>query len=81
METLSQKEIAEKAGISRSFLCDILHARKTPRPVVAKRLEKVTGVNVLAWLMPQDHYNALIHKVMGKQYSYPTVENKAAEQP
>ena len=41
---LSQKELAEKSGITQSFLCDIEQGRSKPSIVVAIKLAKVLKV-------------------------------------
>ena len=62
---LTQAEIARMSGISTSFMCDILHERKKPSATISEKLERVTGINIRAWLMPHLYYNELIHQVMG----------------
>ena len=42
---LSQKELAEKSGITQSFLCDIEQGRSKPSIDVAIKLAKVLKVN------------------------------------
>lgn len=41
---LSQKELAEKSGITQSFLCDIEQGRSKPSIDVAIKLAKVLNV-------------------------------------
>ena len=41
---LSQKELAEKSGITQSFLCDIEQGRSKPSTDVAIKLAKVLKV-------------------------------------
>ena len=41
---LSQKELAEKSGITQSFLCDIEQGRSKPSIDVAIKLPKVLNV-------------------------------------
>ena len=41
---LSQKELAEKSGITQSFLCDIEQGRSKPSIDVAIKLSKVLKV-------------------------------------
>ena len=42
---LSQKELAEKSGITQSFLCEIEQGRSKPSIDVAIKLAKVLKVN------------------------------------
>ena len=42
---ISQKELAEKVGISQSFLCDIEQGRSKPSIDVAIKLARVLKVN------------------------------------
>ncbi len=42
-ERISQTELAEKLGVSRSHLCDIEKGRKTVSPARAARFAKVLG--------------------------------------
>lgn len=41
---MSQKELAEKTGITQSFLCDIEYGRSKPSIDVAIKLADVLGV-------------------------------------
>ena len=41
---MSQNELAEKTGITQSFLCDIEHGRSKPSIDVAIKLADVLGV-------------------------------------
>lgn len=43
---LQAKDLAARAGISPSYLCDIEAGRRVPRPDVAKRLADKLGVPV-----------------------------------
>ena len=63
-----QIQIADKAQISPSFYCDILHGRRVPSAVVAERLEQVTGIKFRSWLMPHKYYNKLVADKMGANY-------------
>jgi len=67
--TQKQVDIADKAQISQSFYCDILHGRRVPSAAVAERLETATGIQLKAWLMPHKHFNQLISDKMGNNYS------------
>ena len=67
---LTQAETARISGISSSFMCDILHERKKPSALVAERLERVTKIDLRAWLMPEQYYNHYIHRIIGNNYSF-----------
>ena len=67
---LKQTEIANKVGVSKSFICDILHERRRPSASTAEKLEKATGIDIRAWLMPQLYYNDLIFITLNHKYSY-----------
>ena len=47
---LSQKELAEKSGITQSFLCDIEQGRSKPSIDVAIKLAKVLKVKDIKFL-------------------------------
>ena len=47
---LKQFEIARKAGISPSFLSEVISNKKRPSWYIAKKLEKVTGIAVGLWM-------------------------------
>ena len=68
MATRKQIEIANKAKISPSFYCDILHGRRVPSATVAERLEQITDVEFKAWLMPHKYFNQLVSDKMGDIY-------------
>jgi transcriptional regulator with XRE-family HTH domain len=51
-DCITQKILAAKAGISQSYLCEILNGKKTPSTKVAERLESATGEHRLRWLYP-----------------------------
>lgn len=65
---IKQKEIARLSNISKSFICDILHLRRRPSAEIAQRLEQVTGIELRAWLMPNEYYNEMIADTMGPKY-------------
>ena len=46
---LSQKELAEKSGITQSFLCDIEQGRSKPSIDVAIKLAKDLKVKDIKW--------------------------------
>ena len=49
--------IARQAGISYRHLSDIRHGRRRPSPNLAILLEKVSGINRLAWIYPDEFFN------------------------
>lgn len=52
-----QSRLAKDAGISPSTLTDILKGKSRPRESTAKKLEKVTEVEWMAWVFPKEHSN------------------------
>ncbi len=50
MEKVTQRKIAEMAGIKAYFLNHILHARKACPPSLAPKLEKLTGIDRRVWV-------------------------------
>jgi len=63
---MSQKEIAEKAGISQQMVSYIINGDRTPSIEVAVKLEKATGFPRESWLFPERHYNAYIPLLDGQ---------------
>jgi transcriptional regulator with XRE-family HTH domain len=62
-----QAELARTAEISAAYLCDILHARKTPRIDVAKRLAAASAqlrvpLKLTDWIDPASSASPLIQK-------------------
>jgi len=45
MKELKQREIAEKIGISRTYLNGILRGRRTPSVKLARKICKMTGMD------------------------------------
>lgn len=60
MKRGEQARIADKIGISRTYMGLILKRINRPSPELAVKLEKETGINRLAWLYPDEHPNPLI---------------------
>ncbi len=50
MEKVTQRSVAESAGIKAYFLNHILHARKPCPPSLAPKLEKLTGIDRRVWV-------------------------------
>ncbi len=50
MKKITQRKIAEMAGIKAYFLNHILHARKGCPPSLAPRLEELTGIDRKVWV-------------------------------
>ena len=55
---LSKAKIAERLGISRQHLYDILRERKPVSPAVAARLGKLFGDGAAVWLRMQAAFDA-----------------------
>ena len=56
--TMSKAEVAERLGISRQHLYDLLAERKPLSPNVAARIGKMFGGGVAIWLHMQAAYDA-----------------------
>ena len=53
METTAkfkQKEFAEKTGLSRSYICEVLNKKRRPSWDVAKCLANETGTSPMLWM-------------------------------
>lgn len=61
----TQKELAEKLGISKSYLNEILNGKKDINANISVKLESVWGIPAEFWLKFQMKYN--IHKAREKQ--------------
>ena len=55
---LSQKELANRAGVSEAFLSDVIHGKKDISKGLAKGLEYALGVPSSFWLNLQSNYDA-----------------------
>ena len=56
-----QTRLSKVLGISLRHMNDIIKGRRKPSYDLAKKLEKVTGINRQAWVWPDDFPNPLIH--------------------
>ncbi|SHN66719.1 helix-turn-helix domain-containing protein [Desulfovibrio litoralis] len=52
--TKTQQDIATKCNISQPHFSNIVNKRRVPAPIVAKKLEEVTGISRLYWLYPDE---------------------------
>lgn len=55
---LTQKELAQRAGVSEAFLSDVIHGKKDISKGLAKGLEYALGVPSSFWLNLQANYDA-----------------------
>lgn len=55
---LSQKELAQRAGVSEAFLSDVIHGKKDISKGLAMGLEYALGVPSSFWLNLQSNYDA-----------------------
>ena len=64
--TLNKNQLARQVGISSRHIRRIFSGAQKPRPALAERLEKVTGVEAPCWVWPE-RYNLKqkIKEVMG----------------
>lgn len=51
---MSQREFAERLGVSRRTLSELLHERRALSPEMAARLGKLLGTSPESWLAMQD---------------------------
>lgn len=63
MKRGEQSRIADQIGISRTYMGLILKRVNRPSPELAAKLEKVTGIDRLAWLYPDEHPNPLLRPI------------------
>ncbi len=54
---LSQKELCEASGISRSVLSELIHGKRSMSKNVAKALEQVLNIPAIFWLNLQNQYD------------------------
>ena len=57
---LSQKVIADRAGIAPSTVHYIINGDREPSKRMCEKLMEATGVIAAAWLWPEDIYNPYI---------------------
>jgi transcriptional regulator with XRE-family HTH domain len=57
---LTRREIAMQTGCTRQFIDFICIGKRRPSPQLAAVLEKVTGIDRLAWLYPDEHENPYV---------------------
>ena len=55
---MTQKELAQRAGVSEAFLSDVIHGKKDISRGLARGLEYAFGVPVSFWLNLQANYDA-----------------------
>ena len=60
MEKKQFKAIAKKVKISERYLHYLLKGERTPSPLIAIRLEEVTGINRRSWTWPEKYGNRLM---------------------
>ena len=61
---LTQKELAQRAGVSETFLSEVIHGKKNISKELAMGLEYALGVPSSFWLNLQANYDA---KMIGLQ--------------
>ncbi len=84
MKKVTQRSVAESAGIKAYFLNHILHARKPCPPSLAPKLEKLTGIDRRVWVWgsrekKQVAWNQFI-KSAGERVSAVEIECQSEEQ-
>ena len=55
---MSQKELAQRAGVSEAFLCEVIHGRKDISKGLAMGLQYALGIPASFWLNLQANYDA-----------------------
>jgi addiction module HigA family antidote len=68
---LQHKDVADRLGISKVRLSEIIHAKRAVTPDTALRLERLTGMSAQFWLSGQlawDLYHAM-HSARAKEIS------------
>ena len=55
---ITQKELAQRAGVSEAVLSDVIHGKKDISRSLAKCLEYALGVPTSFWLNLQDNYDS-----------------------
>lgn len=62
---MSQQQLADKMGISKSEISSIIHGRRNISPVTALSLEKTLGIDAEFWMNMQMKYDLdLVRKKM-----------------
>lgn len=61
---MTQKELAEKVGVSQSYLSEILNKKRTPSKKLAKKLADITGLDRDFYLFPDEFDINGIRKVV-----------------
>jgi transcriptional regulator with XRE-family HTH domain len=60
--------IAEKVGVTKTYISFILKGKKIPSAQIARKLEEVTGVERRAWLYPNEFRNPFLERQEGKSH-------------
>jgi plasmid maintenance system antidote protein VapI len=82
MKKITQRKIAEMAGIKAYFLNHILHARKGCPPSLAPRLEELTGIDRKVWVWgSREKKQAEWNKFVNSSIGLPPADEKMAETP
>lgn len=63
---ITQKELAQRAGVSEAFLSDVINGKKDISKGLAMGLEYATGVPVSFWLNLQANYDAELLNIQEK---------------
>ena len=67
---ITQKELAERAGVSEAFLSDVIHGKKDFSKKLSMGLENAVGVPNSFWLNLQTNYGKELTSLLGKEGKY-----------
>lgn len=57
---ITLKDLSKASGATRQELSRVIHGDRSITPLIAKRLEKATGVSGMIWLSIQNEYDLAI---------------------
>lgn len=60
MKSTTQKELAEKVGVTPARISQILNRRERPSAELAAKLEEATDIDRRAWLWPDEFPNSML---------------------
>ena len=67
---ITEKELAQQAGVSESFLSDVIHGEKDISKGLAMGLERAVGVPSSFWLNLQTNYGKELTSLLGEEGKY-----------
>ncbi|MBQ6483144.1 MAG: HigA family addiction module antidote protein [Anaerolineaceae bacterium] len=67
---ITEKKLAQQAGVSESFLSDVIHGKKDISKELAMGLERAVGVHSSFWLNLQANYGKELVSLLKEEGKY-----------